>query len=84
MLSVAVKLAYSKRRWKVLMLPDANGLFWGSFLTQMSPVDFASERMLERCHHEPLELLSGLFKGFQMRWSTIDKEAFVVASTFQR
>ena len=34
--------------------------------------------------HEPLAFLSGTFKGSQMRWATIDKEGFAIASTFRR
>ncbi|CAM9712786.1 unnamed protein product [Sphacelaria rigidula] len=34
--------------------------------------------------HEPLASLSGNFKGSQMRWATIDKEALAIVSTFLR
>ena len=44
----AVKLAYPKREWKVLMFRDAGGLFWGIFLMQVSPADFASKNTVER------------------------------------
>ena len=61
---------------------DASDLVWGSFLTQMSPTDFASEKTVEEGHHEPLGFLSGVFKGSQPRWSTVDKEGFAIVSTF--
>ena len=35
-------------------------------------------------HHEPLEVLSGVLKGLRLRWTTVDKEGFVIVSTFQR
>ena len=50
----AVKLAYPKRGWKVLMFPDASDLFWGSILTQVSSADFTSKNTVEEWHHEPV------------------------------
>ena len=34
--------------------------------------------------HEPLEFLSGTFRGSQQRWATVDKEEFAIVSTFCR
>ena len=63
----AVKLAYPKRGWKMLMFPGASDILWGSFLMQVSPADFTSKNTVEEWHHEPLGFLSGVFKGSQLR-----------------
>ena len=34
--------------------------------------------------HEALAFLSGAFKGSQLSWPTVDKEAFAILSAFQR
>ena len=85
MLRDVVKLACPKRGWKVLTFPDMSDLFWGSVLTQVSPPDFASKNTMGEWHHEPLEVLGGIFKGSQLRrWPTMDREGFAIMSTFQR
>ena len=34
--------------------------------------------------HEPSGVLSGSFKGSQLRWATVDKEGFAIVNTFRR
>ena len=80
----AVKLAFPERGWKVLMFPHVSDLFWGSFFTQVSPADFASETTVEEWHHEPLGFLSGVFKGSQLRLPPVEKEDLAIVRTFQR
>ena len=63
----AVKLAYPKRGWTMLMFPDVSDLFWGSMLTKVSSEDYASRNTVEKWHHEPLGLMSGVFKVSQRR-----------------
>ena len=66
------------------MFPDGSDLIWGSFLTQVSPADFASKNTAEERHHEPSGFLSGVFKGSQLRWPAVDREGFAIMSTSQR
>lgn len=44
---------------------------------------FASGVAVEDVHHEPLAFFSGQFKGEQLRWPTVNKEAFAIFSGCQ-
>ena len=59
-------------------------MFWGSCVTQVPSEELERDVSVEEMHHEPLGFLSGVFKGSQLRWPTVDKEAFAVVSTFRR
>lgn len=66
------------------MLPDASDEHWGSFLTQVPQSELDDGVAVQDMSHEPLGLLSGTFRGSQLRWATIDKEGFAIISTFRR
>ena len=62
------------------------------FVRRCSQVHFFRSRMVwcgnvysdgDRSH-KPLAFLSGSFKGSQLRWATVDKEAFAIVNTFRR
>lgn len=40
-------LAYSKDGWEVLMSPDGHDLYWGCFITQISPEDLYGVKAVE-------------------------------------
>ena len=53
---------------------DASDYAHGAYLCQIRPTTETSEQT-----EEPIRFLSGSFRGAQMRWSTIEKEAFASA-----
>ena len=65
---------------RVLMFPDASDLFRGCFLRQVSVADAASGKPVEQMEHKALAFLSEAFKGSQLNWPTVDKEAPAILS----
>ena len=85
MLMNVVELSF---RWRddccVLMFPDASDLFWGCCLTQVPNEELGAGLSFMDMSHGPLAFLSGVFRGSQLCWSTVDKESFANLSAFQR
>ena len=77
----AVALSYPKPGWAVLMFQDASDEHWGRFLTQVPQEELDRGVSVEDMTHEPLGFQSGTFKVSQQRWTTVDKEGFVMVST---
>ena len=80
----AVNLSHPREGYAVLMFPDASDEFWGSFVTQVPQEEVDAGIAVEDMTHEPLGFLSGVFRGSQLRWATVDKEGFALVSTFHR
>ena len=77
-------LSHPKAKCRVLMFPDASDLFWGSCVTQVPAEEMRRDVPVEEMSQEPLGFVSGVLKGSELRWPTVDKEAFAVVSTFKR
>ena len=62
-----------------MVFTDALDLHWGGMITQV-PDEELSVRHGDSAtmHHEPLAFLSGSFRGSQVRWPTLDKEASAI------
>ena len=84
LLEDAVQLNFRKQDFRVLMFPDASDLFWGGFLTQVPEEDLVSGIPVVDMAHEPLGIVSGGFKGSQLNWAVVDKEAFAILSVCRR
>ena len=69
---------------RLLMFPEACDLFWRCCLTQMPKEELVAGLSFMDMSHEPLPFLSGAFRGSQLCWPTVDKEAFAILSAFQR
>ena len=80
----AVTLSHPRDGYAVLMFPDASDEFWGSFVTQVPQNEVNAGIAVEDMTHEPLGFLSGVFRGSQLRWATVDKEGYAIVSTFHR
>ena len=80
----AVQLNFRKQDFRVLMFPDASDLFWGGFLTQVPEEDLVSGIPVVDMSHEPLGFVSEGFKGSQLHWAVVDKEAFTILSVCRR
>lgn len=83
-LNNVVWLVCLKSVWQTLTFRGVSDLYRGCFATQGSPEDFASGVAFEEIHREPLEVFSGQLKGVQLRWATVDKEAFAIVSACRR
>ena len=79
-----MQLNFRKQDFRVLMFPDASDLFWGGFLTQVPEEDLVSGIPVVDIAHEPLGFVSGGFKGSQLNWAVVDKEAFDILSVCRR
>ncbi|CAM9776668.1 unnamed protein product [Ascophyllum nodosum] len=85
MLMNAVELSFQQpNNCRVLMFPDASDLFWGCCLTQVPKEELVAGSSFMDLSHEPLAFLSGVFRGSQLCWPTVDKESFANVSAFQR
>ena len=85
MLMNAVELSFRRPDdCRVLMFPDASDLFWGCCLTQVPKEELVAGLSFMDMSHEPLTFLSGVFRGSQLCWPTVDKESFAILSAFQR
>ena len=68
-------LRYPDPELPYILYTDASKYAWAGVLTQ-SYTHFIEEK--EREVHHPITYLSGLFKGSQMNWATLTKEAYAI------
>jgi transposase InsO family protein len=61
---------------------DASDLHWGGVVTQCAPEEL-SKSVLEQ-EHQPLAFISGSFHGSQLKWPTVEQEAFAIMETCDR
>ena len=80
----AVALSHPKNGYEMLMFTDTSDSHCGSFLTQVPTAELEGGVEVEKMSHERVGFLSGTFRGSQQRWATVDKEGFVIVSTFRR
>jgi len=62
-----------KKEYKIILYTDTSDYAHGACLSQ---VILAAEGRVE--YEDPIRQLSESFNGAQIRWSTIEKEAFVI------
>jgi hypothetical protein len=76
------RLSYPKPDHILNLMTDASDLSWSIVLTQ----SHNSERgkPVEERSHEPLCFLSGNFTGSQIRWATVEKEAFPIITALDK
>lgn len=69
--------------WKRLAVYTyGSDFFWSGIVSQV-PFDDVKLRHA-KIRHDPLAFLSVRFKKQQIRWSTLEKEAYVVLATLER
>ena len=85
MLMNAVELSFRRPDdYRVLVFPNASDLFWGCCLTQVPKEELVAGLSFMDMSHEPYPFLSGVFRGSQFCWPTVDKVSFAILSAFQR
>jgi hypothetical protein len=70
------RLSYPKPDHTLNLMTDASDLSWSIFLTQTPNSE--SAKPVEERSHQPICFLSGNFTGSQIRWATVEKEAFPI------
>ena len=71
-----VTLAQQRENCSVLIFTDASDLHWGGMITQVPEDDLSAHHGdSAKMSNEPFAFLSGSFRGSQLRWPTLDKEA---------
>ena len=64
---------------------DASDLHWGGMIAQVPDDDLSAHHGdPAKMRHEPLAFLSGSFRGSQLRWPILDKEASAIVEVYKR
>jgi hypothetical protein len=82
LISGAVKLSYPDLDKIICVFTDASDIGWGALITQVPRVQEGLNPNEQ--DHEPLVFLGGLFRGSELNWSVIDKEANALIKPFQK
>jgi RNase H-like domain found in reverse transcriptase/Reverse transcriptase (RNA-dependent DNA polymerase)/Integrase core domain/Integrase zinc binding domain len=78
----SVTLAYPDQAKTLCVFTDASDLHWSGVITQCDDKEF-DKPFLEQ-NHQPLAFISGHFSGSQLRWPTVEQEAFAIKETILR
>ncbi|GMG14688.1 unnamed protein product [Phytophthora fragariaefolia] len=77
-----VPLAHPDPSKAVALFTDASQDFWSAVCTQVEESEL--EKPVDKQNHRPLAFLSGRFTGAQLRWPTIEKEAYAIIEAVKR
>jgi hypothetical protein len=75
----SMTLAFPDPDKRICVLTDASDLFYAGLVTQIDEKQL--DLLMEEQDHQPLALLSGEFKGAQLRWTVPDREGFAFVDT---
>jgi transposase InsO family protein len=78
----SVTLSYPEDDKVLCVFTDASDTHWAGVVTQVAIAE-RSKPILEQ-QHSPLAFVSGAFSGSELRWPTIEKEAFAILETCLR
>ena len=78
-----VELAYPKEGCVVCCFPDASEHAWAAVITQI-PEEDLKESDVSKQRHEPLAFLGKRFKGAELRWPIVEKEAAAIVMATER
>lgn len=77
-----VTLAHRDPSKQLCVFTDASELLWSGVVTQVPAQDLNKGYADQR--HEPMCFLSSSFTNAELRWATIEKEAYAIMATVQR
>lgn len=77
-----VRLSHRDHKQKLCFYTDASDTHWAGICTQVPIEDIHKPHADKR--HEPLSFLSGRFDDTQLRWSTLEKEAYAIMASIDR
>jgi RNase H-like domain found in reverse transcriptase len=75
----SMTLAFSDPDRRISVLTDASHRYYAGLVTQIDEEQLYLA--MEVQDHQPLALLSGEFKGAQLRWTVPEKEGFAIVDT---
>jgi RNase H-like domain found in reverse transcriptase len=75
----SMTLAFPDVDKRICVLTDASDSFYAGLVTQVDEKQL--DPTMEEQDHQPLEFLSGEFKGAQLRWTVPEKESFAIVDT---
>jgi hypothetical protein len=71
----SMTLAFPDPDKRICVLTDASDRFYVGLMTQIDEEQL--KLPMEQQNHQPLEFLSGEFKGAQLRWTVLEKECLL-------
>ncbi|KAH9086373.1 hypothetical protein LEN26_020136, partial [Aphanomyces euteiches] len=77
LLKKSVELAHPNEDGTTCLFTDASNDGWSIVFTQV--LNYKGDIPIQEQHHEIVLCQSGLFKGAQLKWSVIEKEAYPIA-----
>lgn len=80
----AVRQAHVNPGFRVLMVPGASDMFRGLCFTQAPKREILSSESVEATIHEPLDFVSGEYRGSHLNHPVVDKEEYVIFGTPKR
>jgi RNase H-like domain found in reverse transcriptase len=75
----SMTLAFPDPDKRICVLTDASDRFYAGLVTQIDEEQL--ELPMEEQDRQPLAILSGEFKGAQLRWTVPEKEGFAIVDT---
>jgi RNase H-like domain found in reverse transcriptase len=75
----SMTLAFTDPEKRICVLTDASDRFYAGLVTQIDEEQL--DLSMEEQDHQPLSILSGDFKGAQLRWTVPEKEGFAIVDT---
>jgi hypothetical protein len=78
----SMTLAFLDPDKRICVLTDAYDRFYAGLVTQIHEEQL--DLPMEEQDHQPLEFLSGEFKGAQLQWTVPEKEGFAIADTMTK
>lgn len=63
---------------------DASKYAWAGVLTQLSDIEKKCKEEGKRCVYQPIQWVSGLFRGSQIGWAALTKEAHAIYRNVKR
>ena len=77
-----ITLSHRDVNMRLCIYVDASDEAWAGIVTQVPTTDMHLPHHERR--HQPLAFLSGHFTPTQLRWCTLEKEAFSIMATIER
>lgn len=66
------------------LFTDASKYAWAGVLTQLSDMEEKRKKEGKRCVFQPIQWVSGLFRGSQLGWAALTKEAHAIYRNVKR
>lgn len=75
-------LSFPKKGWHIHIYTDASEHAWSGVVTQTKSADM--DKPIEEQRQDPLAFVGSEFKNSEARWTTFEKVAYAIFSTFKK